>query len=180
LQIVCNKDFEHNEEHMPEWRHEHANLMEDAAGLLRTRGGRMTAQRRLILKVYREASEHPTAEEIHKIARRKDPGLNLSTVYRTMRWLEQEGLVRARRLDADSRSERFDSARPDEHHHFVCSECRRIVEFDGSELEPVLRSLEKRYRLRIDQSTLVLHGLCDQCRPGRSIHHTKADVTLEQ
>jgi|WetSurMetagenome_2_1015567.scaffolds.fasta_scaffold158769_2 Fe2+ or Zn2+ uptake regulation protein len=158
---------------MPEWAHEHANLMEDAAGLLRTRGGRMTAQRRLILKVYREASEHPTAEEIHKIARRKDPGLNLSTVYRTMRWLEQEGLVRARRLDPDSRSERFDSALPDEHHHFVCSACRRIVEFDGSELEPVLRSLEKKYGMRVDQSVLVVHGLCSRCRSARSGNRKK-------
>src|SRR4030042_232878 len=124
---------------MPEWSHEHADLMEDAAGLLRTKGGRVTAQRRLILKSFRAASEHPTAEEIFQIARRKDPGLNLSTVYRTMRWLEDEGLVRSRLLDADSKSERFDSARPGEHHPFICSNCRRIVEFDSSELTPGLR-----------------------------------------
>jgi Fe2+ or Zn2+ uptake regulation protein len=160
---------------MAEWTHEHANLMEDAAGLLRTRGGRMTSQRRLILHAYRAASEHPTAEEIFQIARRKDPGLNLSTVYRTMRWLEHEGLVRSRLLDADSRSERFDSARPAAHHHFVCSACRRIVEFDASELGPVLRSLERRLGLRVDESTLVLHGLCDRCRPARIHNHTRGN-----
>jgi Fe2+ or Zn2+ uptake regulation protein len=153
---------------MPEWAHEHANLIEDAAGLLRSRGGRMTAQRRLILKAYRAASEHPTAEDIFQIARRKDPGLNLSTVYRTMRWLEREGLVRARLLDSESRSERFDSARPGEHHHFICSECRCIVEFDSSELKPVLCALERRHGLRVDHSTLVLHGLCERCRAAKS------------
>ncbi len=157
---------------MPEWTHEHANLLEDAAGLLRTKGGRMTAQRRIILNAYRAASEHPTAEEIYQIARRKDPGVNLSTVYRTMRWLEREGLVCSRLLDADSKSERFDSARPDEHHHFICSKCRRIVEFDSSELGLVLRSVEQRYSLQVERSTLVLRGLCNRCRPVRA--HTRA------
>jgi Fur family ferric uptake transcriptional regulator len=148
-----------------EWNHEHANLAVETAGFLRTRGGRMTLQRRLILEAFGAASDHPTAGEIFKIARRKDASLNLSTVYRTMRWLEQAGLVQARLLDADSRSERFDSARPAAHHHFICNRCGRIVEFDDSELGPALRAIERRHGLQVEHSTLVFYGLCDQCRP---------------
>jgi Fur family ferric uptake transcriptional regulator len=152
---------------MPEWKHQHTNLIRDASGLLRKGGGRMTAQRRLILEAFRKASEHPTAAEIHRIAQRLDPSLNLSTVYRTMRWLEKEGLVQARLFDADSRSERFDSAQPAAHHHFVCTACRRIIEFDSAELAAMVASFERSHALEVEQSDLVLYGLCPDCRAGK-------------
>jgi Fe2+ or Zn2+ uptake regulation protein len=124
----------------------------------------MTAQRRMILEAFRAASEHPTAAEIFAIARRKDPNLNLSTVYRTMRWLEQEGLVQTRLFGDESRSERFDSAMPAAHHHFVCTVCRRIVEFDAAAFDRMVRALERRYGFRTAQSELVLYGTCAECR----------------
>jgi Fur family transcriptional regulator, ferric uptake regulator len=150
---------------MAEWKHEHGNLATDAAGRLRSHGGRMTAQRRLILEAFRAASEHPTAAEIHDIARRKDPSLNLSTVYRTMRWLEQEGLVQTRLFGDESRSERFDSAIPTAHHHFICTRCHRIVEFDAASLAALVGALERRHAFQVAQSELVLYGLCADCRP---------------
>ena len=60
---------------------------------LRAQGGRMTAQRRLILDLLQESDSHPTAEELYALARQSDPSLNLSTVYRTLNWLEERGFV---------------------------------------------------------------------------------------
>jgi Fe2+ or Zn2+ uptake regulation protein len=159
---------------MAEWKHEHGNLVEDASGKLKSHGGRMTDQRRFILEAFRSASEHPTAGEIFRIARRRDSDLNLATVYRTVRWLEREGLVQARVFEPGSRSERFDSARPAAHHHFVCSACQRIIEFDASGLAEVIRVLAKQYALQVDQSTLVLHGVCFDCRSAAKAHGRSA------
>jgi Fur family transcriptional regulator, ferric uptake regulator len=71
----------------PEWIHEHGDLKLDAAKIVHSRGGRMTSQRKIILDSFRLANEHPTAEDIFRLARKHDPSLNLSTVYRTLRWL---------------------------------------------------------------------------------------------
>ena len=81
---------------------------------LHTRGGRMTTQRRLILDALDCLGGHPNAEQIFDLARNRDPGLNLSTVYRTLRWLEQEGLVSARHFDETGRHDHFDPALPAE------------------------------------------------------------------
>jgi Fur family transcriptional regulator, ferric uptake regulator len=148
----------------PAWTHEHGDLQQGAATLVRSRGGRMTSQRRNILEAFRSADEHPTAEEIYCIARERDAGLNLSTVYRTLRWLEREGLLRARAFPEADRSERYDTALPVSHQHFVCTSCRSIVEFDVVELESISRNMERRYGLRVKQATLVLYGLCAACR----------------
>jgi Fe2+ or Zn2+ uptake regulation protein len=148
----------------PTWTHEHGNLPQEASRLVRSRGGRMTHQRQTILEAFRLADEHPTAEEIFRIARVRDASLNLSTVYRTLRWLEGEGLIRARAFPEADRSERYDTALPVAHHHFVCTSCRAIVEFDVVELESISRNMERRHGLRVKQATLVLYGLCAACK----------------
>ena len=71
-------------------------LINVATERLRAQGGRMTIQRRLIFSLLDSLGEHPTAEELLILAREQDPDLNLSTVYRTLRWLEAENLVSSR------------------------------------------------------------------------------------
>jgi Fe2+ or Zn2+ uptake regulation protein len=153
---------------VPTWAHEHGDLPAEAARLVRSRGGRMTIQRRVILDAFHSADEHPTAEEIYRIAQQRDASLNLSTVYRTLRWLEREGLICARAFPEADRSERYDTALPDTHHHFVCTTCRTVVEFDVVELDSISRNMERRYGLRVKQATLVLYGQCADCRAGEA------------
>ena len=64
-------------------------LIQETSKRLRLQGGRMTPQRRLILQILETLTSHPTAEELYYLAHQQDPTLNLSTVYRTLRWLEQ-------------------------------------------------------------------------------------------
>ena len=108
-----------------------SSLYQDAFERLRAKGGRMTSQRRLILQTLDSVSDHPTAEDLFELVRQCDPSLNLSTVYRTLRWLEQEGLVSTRRFDEDRRQERFDPGHPGEHYHFLCSNCKAVIEFEA-------------------------------------------------
>jgi Fe2+ or Zn2+ uptake regulation protein len=66
---------------------------------------------------------------LYNLIKPHHPDLHLSTVYRTLRWLEQEGLVGSQRLGEGSRQDRFDPGYPSEHHHFVCTNCQRVIEF---------------------------------------------------
>jgi Fe2+ or Zn2+ uptake regulation protein len=140
-----------------------SSLYQDASERLRAQGGRMTKQRRLILQTLDSVSGHPTAEDLFELVRECDPSLNLSTVYRTLRWLESEGFVSARRFDEDKRLERFDPALPIEHHHFICSHCKVVIEFDQPSVDGIREQFERQFGAQVENVTLVFYGLCAEC-----------------
>ena len=140
-----------------------SELIERARARVHAAGGRMTGQRRLILESLAALPGHPTAEEVHARAARHDPALNLSTVYRTLHWLEAEGLVEPRRFPGHGRHDHFDLARARGHHHFLCSLCQRVVEFDEPGIESIVRTYARRNKLRVTSTSLVLYGVCAEC-----------------
>lgn len=141
------------------------NLVDLAATQLQATGGRMTHQRRLILQTLAECNDHPTAEEIFARARDRSPGLNLSTVYRTLRWLEQEGLVNTRLFEDERRQERFDPVAEvgQDHYHFRCRACNQIIEFPAPLIETIKAQYSAQYGGSVETATLMLYGLCADC-----------------
>ena len=139
------------------------DLIQEARQRLHTRGGRMTAQRALILSTLDSLDTHPTADELHALAARQDPSLHLSTVYRTLHWLEEEGLVSSRRFDENRRQDRFDPMLPSQHHHFLCSVCGSVIEFDHPQIPAIQADFERRHSARVDSISLVFYGLCARC-----------------
>src|SRR2546428_13476915 len=67
-----------------------------AEGALRTRGLRSTMPRRVILDVVRATDTHPTAAIVFERVRRRLPRVSLAPVYRNLRRLPAEGLLRGR------------------------------------------------------------------------------------
>jgi Fe2+ or Zn2+ uptake regulation protein len=150
-----------------------SELISQASERLRSQGGRMTNQRRLLLSILDSLGEHPTAEELLLIANKQDPDLNLSTVYRTLRWLEAENLVSGRLFAEERRQERFDAALPSEHHHFMCTRCKNVIEFDTDLLDDVKSQFQESSGASIRTGSIVLYGLCPKC------HREKMDRELD-
>ncbi len=141
-----------------------SDLVSEARERIRAQGGRLTAQRRLLFTILDSLGEHPTAEELFILARENDPDLNLSTVYRTLRWLEAENLVSARVFDEGRRQERFDPALPSEHHHFMCTSCRSVIEFESNLFASIKSQFQELNGARVTTGSIVLYGLCANCR----------------
>lgn len=139
------------------------DLVRESTQRLRAQGGRMTSQRRLIVEVLADLDTHPSAEELYDIVKERDPNLHLSTVYRTLRWLEEQGLVKSHYFD-DTRQERFDPMHSKEHYHFVCQSCGRVVEFNNLLVNAIKANFELHTGARVDSGTVVLYGLCTRCR----------------
>lgn len=138
-------------------------LIQEVQDRLHSQGGRMTSQRRLLLSILESLGEHPTAEELYLLARQRDQNLNLSTVYRTLRWLENEDLIKIRVFAEDRRQERFDAALPSEHHHFMCTRCRSVIEFDTNLFDSIKLQLEERSGVNVQTGSIMLYGLCADC-----------------
>jgi Fur family transcriptional regulator, ferric uptake regulator len=132
----------------------------------------MTEQRRLILETLKSVQGHPTAEELYQLVKQQAPNLHLSTVYRTMRWLEQEGMVNSLWLDDERRQERFDTSYSSEHHHFVCTRCKQVVEFDSQDLLHIQHQYEQEHGVQVENASLVFYGLCQACLRDTRGHKT--------
>ena len=59
-------------------------------------GLKMTGQRRLIARILSEAEDHPDVEELHRRALERDKRVSIATVYRTVRLLEERGILERR------------------------------------------------------------------------------------
>src|SRR5262245_36187919 len=94
--------------------------------MVQSRGLKMTPQRRAIVRYLQDATLHPTAEEILTAVNRKFPMTSRATVYNTLNWLKEAGLVKE---VCDGECVRFDPNISD-HHHFVCRKCGKVEDVE--------------------------------------------------
>ncbi|MCK4394899.1 transcriptional repressor, partial [Candidatus Bipolaricaulota bacterium] len=85
----------------------------EAMKFLRAAEKRITPQRKLLLRIISD-NAHLDASEIYRLAKEEDEKISLSTVYRTVRLLEELGLVEASGLGEDHYHY---EVRLDEHYH---------------------------------------------------------------
>jgi Fur family ferric uptake transcriptional regulator len=136
--------------------------VKDIASRLSQKGYRMTPQRLMILEAIEGASGHISAEEIYLDIRKRYPGLNISTVYRTLELLKEMGLVTE--TDMGDGRVRFHSQGHEHHHHLVCSKCGKVIDLDESTMAPLTSVLADEYGFRADLKHLAIFGQCKSCR----------------
>ncbi|MEA3356181.1 MAG: transcriptional repressor [Candidatus Bipolaricaulota bacterium] len=144
--------------------------VKEAMRFLRAAGKRVTDERKLLLRII---SEHPhlDASEIYRLAKQDNPKISLSTVYRTVNLLKELGLVKEVSLGGERKHY---EVRWDEHYHFVCLGCGKVIELPA--LKEV-RRLGEEQGLEILGVKLELVGYCNECR-GRGEHGAEWSAPL--
>lgn len=130
---------------------------------LRARGYRMTPQRLAILHVLHHEGRHLSPGEVYAEARREQPDLTEPTVYRTLEFLAENGLVRPALAGNGHLS--YEIARH-EHHHLICRRCGYEMEVKHDILKPMYERLESESGYRLTDSHLTFFGLCPDCQKG--------------
>lgn len=120
------------------------------------RGMRMTGQRRVIAKVLSEADDHPDVEEVHRRASARDPRISLSTVYRTVRLLEEAGILERHEF-GDGRA-RYEPAGHDHHDHLINVRTGEVIEFKNEEIERLQERVARELGFRLIGHRLELFG----------------------
>ena len=124
-------------------------------------GRALTPQRQAVLRVVSESAEHLTANEIFEAARKSLPSISFATVYNSLKYLKEAGLIRE--INFGKGSSRYDreTAR---HDHAVCSRCGKLVDFDLAETPRLIRAAARRSRFKPESIHLTLVGLCPDCQ----------------
>ncbi len=140
-------------------------------GKFRGCGYRLTLGREAILDVLSKTDDHLSAEDIYMKIHPKHPGVGLTTIYRTLDVLSNLGMVY--KLDFGDGRARYEFAEGPKgahhHHHLVCTECGRVVEytdFIDEEMELLKQTedgLSKKYHFKITNHLIQFYGLCQEC-----------------
>lgn len=131
---------------------------------LKQRGYRLTLQRELILDAVESLTGHVSAEDVYGRIRERFPQVNISTVYRTLELLEQEGFVAHTHFDDGvAKWHRIEEGT---HQHLVCRDCGREQELEIEILEPLARQLRERYGFQADVAHFAIVGICSDCDEG--------------
>jgi len=119
-------------------------------------GMRMTGQRRIIARVLSEAHDHPDVEEVYRRASARDPRISLSTVYRTVRLLENAGIVE--RHDFGDGRARYEPAGHGHHDHLINVKTGEVIEFKNEDIERIQERIAKDLGFRLTGHRLELFG----------------------
>ena len=134
--------------------------LEQIVASLRDEGFRITPQRIAIVDYLLKTEDHPSAELIHKVVRKRYPMVSLSTVYKTLDLLKEKKLVNEMEVEGEAR---FD-AHTDAHVNLVCMKCGRIDDLDEESLKSIQVKAAKKSKYLILKSNFELHGYCSSCK----------------
>ena len=129
----------------------------------------MTAGREAVINVLASTKEHLSADEIFIRARKINPEIGLTTVYRTLERLSIMGEVH--KLDSGDKRGRFELAHNEKghHHHLVCTKCNKIIDYDDfiddevKLLSQTEKKLAKKYDFKINSHLIQFYGECKSC-----------------
>lgn len=128
---------------------------------------RKTRQRQNILDCLKENyGKNLTPDEILFILKKQSKPIGLSTIYRQLNNLVEEGLVRRCNLEGQHCSyyQRVDEeCLYDEHYHMICSSCSKLLHFQDENLKKALFKAENKNHFILNSQKIVFYGKCSKC-----------------
>lgn len=122
---------------------------------------KLTPQRDAVFQVILNREDHPTASEIFEAARQRLPTISYATVYNSLRYLKEAGLVHEIKFgDSASRYDR----ETERHDHAICNGCGKLVDFDLPQTAELMQAAARKSRFKPESVHLTLRGLCSDCR----------------
>jgi Fe2+ or Zn2+ uptake regulation protein len=129
---------------------------------LKTTGLRATNQRALVLDIIFHGGGHLDADEVYRRARKKQPQISLSTVYRALRSFKNHGLVEETHFDEEHHH--YEPKSGSEHHHLVCLNCGKVTEFQYPLSRFVKEKVPQARGYEIIGTEIRMTGLCPECK----------------
>ncbi len=129
---------------------------------LRQQGYKLTPQRRVVIQAIASNQEHLTPTAIYETVHQDQPNIGLVTIYRTLEILAKLKLICE--LHAGDSCHSYTISAPGHHHHLICTNCSKVVDFPGCTLEEAQQNLSKQTGFRIDDHLLEFTGLCQACQ----------------
>lgn len=132
---------------------------------LRERGLRMTPQRRAIVAEVMRTKGHISPTSLARKVQGDMPGVNASTIYRTLTLLEELGVLAHAHLEGGAEYHRAEDAG---HVHLTCSNCGAEDDLSIEEAGALVRLIGQHHGFQPDLTHFAIGGLCAECAERRA------------
>ncbi len=143
---------------------------------LKTKGFKMTPQRELIFKSFFGLGQHVTVDELYTKVREADRSVGYATVWRNLKLICKVGL--AEEVNLGDGVTRYDRITREPHGHLFCLGCKRLIEFETTDLVPILTAVASAKRFKPDGFKIEILGYCDKCQAERKSVEVRESVRL--
>ena len=124
----------------------------------------MTPQRRAIVAEIMRTHGHISPTALSRRVQGEMPGVNPSTIYRTLALLEEIGVLAHAHMESGPEDHRTEEAG---HVHLTCSSCGSKDDLSLKEAEALVRLIEQHHGFGPDLTHFAISGLCAGCRQTR-------------
>ncbi|MGM0409670.1 MAG: Fur family transcriptional regulator [Bacillota bacterium] len=140
------------------------NLYKKFKNILSSNNYKLTKQRKDILKILiQNKNKHFTADSLLKKVKEINKDIGLATIYRNLELFCELNITSE--LDFDSPYKYYElNVNNDHHHHLVCLNCDKIIEFNDEVLEDFESELENKYDFEIVKHQIKFYGICEECK----------------
>jgi Fur family transcriptional regulator, ferric uptake regulator len=126
------------------------------------KGVRLTDQRKIIAKVMSDSKltfgskDHPDVDELHKRVSLIDHKISIATVYRTVKLLEESGIIE--RHDFKEGKSRYEPSTEEPHDHLIDINSGDIIEFVDKDIEALQNKVAQKLGYKLVDHKLELYG----------------------
>ena len=123
----------------------------------------VTRPRELIANILGRERRFLSAAEIHHDLETSNAKVSLSTVYRTLDYLQSKGEVTSRSDPAGETA--YMLCEPERHHHHaICRSCGRVEDVDCAAMDSFTDALRTHNGFELDGHAMEFFGKCSACR----------------
>ena len=128
-----------------------------------SKGVKLTDQRKIIVRIISESkksygvSDHPDVDELYNRVSKIDPKISIATVYRTVKLLEEEGILA--KHDFKGGKARYEAMIESHHDHLIDIKSGEIIEFVDEEIEKLQKKVAEKYGYKLVDHKLELYGI---------------------
>jgi len=129
---------------------------------LQEAGHKLTNARLTVLNVLEDSGGHITSAEVLDQVNAADSSIGRASVFRTLDLLTSLSIIRPTYIST-SLTPTYVLLPDGHHHHIICTNCNRVIEFDECALGSIEAELEARLHVKLTGHLLEFYGLCDRC-----------------
>ena len=122
----------------------------------KSKGVKLTEQRKIIAKVMAKSRDHPDVDELYKRVSEIDSKISIATVYRTVKLFEESGILA--KHDFKGGKARYEEISESHHDHLIDVNTGEIIEFVNEDIEKLQKTVADKLGYQLIDHKLELYG----------------------